>query len=131
MDRVLNIFKKQLIDFCDELIYQFPLEGDFVIMKMFIENQDTAKTIIELFNKQLDNNNERVRNMIIERNEDFFLNENPFSFVSGERMSRLTSLWKQESTTLEDKEIIWNWVSTLESIARKYNDRIKTTTSIK
>jgi hypothetical protein len=127
MDKLLTIFKKQLIDFCDELIGQFPLEGDFLVMKMFIENQAPTKTIIELFNKQLDNNNERVRNMIIERNENFFLNENPFSFVSGERMNRLTSLWTNESTTPDDKEIIWNWVSALETIARKYNDRINIT----
>mgnify|MGYP000424299610 FL=1 len=129
MDKLLTIFKKQLIDFCDELICQFPLEGDFLVMKMFIENQAPTKTIIELFNKQLDNNNERVRNMIIERNENFFLNENPFSFVSGERMNRLTSLWTNESTTPDDKEIIWNWVSALETIARKYNDGINITAS--
>jgi len=32
-------FKKQLINFFDELISQFPIEGDLVVMRLFITTQ--------------------------------------------------------------------------------------------
>ena len=37
--QILKDFKSQLLTFVDELISQFPSEGDLVILRVFIDNQ--------------------------------------------------------------------------------------------
>ena len=36
---ILNEFKTQLIVFLDELVAQFPTEGDLIVVRLFIANQ--------------------------------------------------------------------------------------------
>jgi hypothetical protein len=117
--RILILFKKQLVSFCEELISQFPDEGDFVVMKLFVENQIPIKQIMDGFINQINKNDAKVRGMIVGRNDDFFINENPFKFMSAERTGKMSKLWR-ESMTQEDKDVIWNWVDVFVTITNKY-----------
>lgn len=113
-------FKNQLASFCDELIRQFPDEGDFVVFKLFVTSQVPTKDIMEGFNKYVNKNDQKIRLMIKARNDDFFIRENLFKFLSNERKNRLSTLWSDGRMDEEDKKVIWKWVDSFIMIADKY-----------
>lgn len=118
--KLLITFKKLLLSFCDEIIEQFPNEGDFVILKMFIDLQIPIATLMDEFNLQLNRKEQKIRKMISDRNDDFFVNENPFTFVSNDRVNRLSALWQDESMHPDDKDVIWQWIDSFVKVCDKY-----------
>ena len=46
---ILKQFKNSLISFLDELIVQFPLEGDIVIFRIFVKDQIIISNIMNYF----------------------------------------------------------------------------------
>lgn len=122
--RLLSTFKKLLMAFCDELIIQFPNETDFAMLKIFLSSQIPIKTSMELFVKHINKDDGKLKKMISSRNEDFFINENPFGFLGTGRIDKLSSLWQHESVDSEDKDVIWEWVDTFVKIGDKYVDSV-------
>lgn len=122
---IITKFKKLLLSFCDELISQFPLETDFTVLRMFIENQIPTRTIIIGFHKQISKEDNKIRTMISTRNEDFFIRENPFSFISNERKDKLGILWNSDAMDKEDKEAMWAWVDSFIIISDRYHELTK------
>jgi hypothetical protein len=118
--KLLITFKKLLLSFCDEIIEQFPNEGDFVILKMFIDLQIPIATLMDEFNLQINRKEQKIRKMISDRNDDFFVNENPFTFVSNDRVNRLSALWQDESMHSDDKDVIWQWIDSFVQVCDKY-----------
>lgn len=118
--KILIIFKNQVLAFCDELIEQFPTEGDFVVLRMFIDGRMPIKDVMEKFNKNINNDNGRLRHAIKERNETFFLSSNPFSFMSNDKYNHISSLWKNGGMQKIDKDITWKWIDSLVTIGDKY-----------
>lgn len=118
--KLLITFKKLLLSFCDEIIEQFPNEGDFVILKMFIDLQIPIATLMDEFNLQINRKEQKIRKMISDRNDDFFVNENPFTFVSNDRVNRLSALWQDESMHSDDKDVIWQWIDSFVKVCDKY-----------
>ena len=86
-------FKKHLIKFLDELIEQFPQEGDFVLMRIFIQDQIPITDVIGRFIRDAI----PLKQMISERNEAFFLDDYLLQFDG--RINHFTQLWKSESPT--------------------------------
>lgn len=121
---ILNIFKTQLVKFCDELIQQFPNESEFVIMKVFLKDTIPIEKSMTLFINAINKDQNNIKIMIKERNEDFFINHNPFNFLSNckDSISKLTKLWEGETLSNEDKDIIWNWIDVFVKISDKYLD---------
>ena len=117
---ILIHFRNQLVSFCDELIRQFPQEGDFVVFKLFITSQVPIKTIMEGFNKYINKNDQKIRLMIKARNDDFFIRENLFKFLSAERKNRLSTLWTDGRMDAEDKKVIWKWVDSFVMLGDRY-----------
>jgi hypothetical protein len=117
---VLIHFRNQLVSFCDELIRQFPQEGDFVVFKLFITSQVPIKTIMEGFNRYINKNEQKIRLMIKARNDDFFIRENLFKFLSAERKNRLSTLWTDGRMDVEDKKVIWKWVDSFVMLGDRY-----------
>ena len=117
---ILIHFRNQLVSLCDELIRQFPEEGDFVVFKVFVANQIPIKTIMDGFNMYLDKNEQKIRLMIKSRNDDFFIRENLFKFLSVERKNRLSTLWTNGQMDLEDKKVIWKWIDSFVMIGDRY-----------
>jgi hypothetical protein len=120
--QILTKFKNQLLLFCNELIEQFPLESDFTVLRLFIENQIPIQKIIVGFHKQMNENDNKIRTMIAQRNENFFINEKPFSFISDEKKNKLGVMWTSGLMSDEDKEVMWQWVDLFIVLSDKYHE---------
>jgi len=113
-------FKKLLLSFTDELIERFPNEADFIVMRIFIDTQIPIKTIIDNFIEQLKKDNMKLRGIITNRNDSFFINEKPFSFMSDERNNKLGTLWLSGVLDDEDKGVLWSWVDSFVKLSDRY-----------
>ena len=114
-------FKKQLINFFDELISQFPIEGDLVVMRLFITTQMCMTTTTNKFIYELDKNNGDSRKAIKERNDMYFLNCDLNTNTQEKfNLSHFRKLWRSGVLDSEDKRVIWQWVDTFVFLADKY-----------
>jgi len=119
--KLLALYKEQLITFLDELIEQFPREGDLVILRVFFGNQIDTATVIEIFLERINDNSNQLRKMIKERNETFFLEHDAFYGTDQSKVSHFRNLWLSNDLDDETKTTIWNWVDIFVSIADKYS----------
>lgn len=118
--KLLSLYKEQLITFLDELIEQFPSEGDLVILRVFFGNQVDTATVIEVFSDRINANSNQLRKMIKERNETFFLEHDAFNGTDQSKVSHFRNLWLSNDLDDETKTTIWNWIDIFVSIADKY-----------
>jgi hypothetical protein len=128
--QVLKEFKNNLISFFDELIDQFPEMGDLVMVRIFLKDQISTKDVIEIFSFQINKNEQQIRKIIKERNEQFFLEENNFfdsitntSINDGtkNKVSKFQNIWRSNRLDAEDKETIWKWIESFVYLTDKYN----------
>jgi hypothetical protein len=117
---VLTEFKTQLILFFDELITQFPTEGDLVVIRLFFSNQIPTQSIINIFNQKINTNDQELRKMVKERNDLFFLEHNIFDSLGKEKVIHFKKLWRSERLDKEDKEVIWKWIDAFIYLGDKY-----------
>lgn len=117
---VLSEFKTQLIAFFDELIGQFPQEGDLVIVRLFLANQIPIQDAMNTFNHRINKNNQELRKMVKERNDSFFLEHSLFDNLGKEKISHFKKLWRSGRLDEEDKLVIWNWVDAFIYLGDKY-----------
>lgn len=118
---VLTEFKKQLILFFDELITQFPLEGDLVVIRLFFSNQIPIQNVVNTFNHKINTNDQELKKMVKERNESFFLEHNIFDNLGKEKVIHFKKLWRSERLDNEDKEVIWRWIDTFIYLGDKHS----------
>jgi hypothetical protein len=119
--QILSQFKTQLLTFFDELIGQFPQEGDIVVARLFIANQMPMEDAVNKFLWMLNYNDSECRNMIQARNEKFFLEHEVFPL--GESRwdpSFFKRLWISPDVDKRDKEIIWKWMDTFIFLGDKF-----------
>ncbi len=126
---VLKEFKSQLIIFFDELIESFPMEGDLVVARLFIANQVPIVDLMNDFNHHINKNEGRIRKMIKERREDFFLTETLFT-KHKESLDHFKRLWRSSTMDNEDKDIIWKWVDTFIFLGDKYSKAISAVAAV-
>ena len=62
--RILTEFKKSLITFFDELITQFPQEGDLVIARIFLDSQIPIEDIMKNFILKMSMGDGLLKNMV-------------------------------------------------------------------
>lgn len=117
---ILNEFKNNLITFFDELIDQFPLEGDLVIVRIFLKDQIPIEDIILIFINNITKDDYKFKKMIKERNEVFFLESNVFDTISKTKSMHFKRLWRSESLDEDDKKIIWKWIDSFVYLSDKY-----------
>lgn len=121
---VLIEFKKQIICFLDELINQFPNEGDLVVFRLFLENQIPIENVMQNFKYQLNKDNCKIKNMIKERNQDFFINYEVFSGNCQQegRISHFKKIWLSGQLDKEDKEVIWKWMDAFAFLSEQFTN---------
>jgi len=128
--QVLKEFKNNLISFFDELIDQFPEMGDLVMVRIFLKDQISTKDVIEMFSFQINKNEQQIRKIIKERNEQFFLEDNNFfdsitntSVNDGtkNKVSKFQNIWRSNRLDAEDKDTIWKWIESFVYLTDKYN----------
>tara|TARA_B110000211_G_scaffold136385_1_gene156117 strand:+ start:583 stop:969 length:387 start_codon:yes stop_codon:yes gene_type:complete len=119
--KVLLEYKKNLINFMDELISQFPQEGDFVILRIYLKDQAIIQDIMEMMIFNLNSDDCKPKKMIIKRNEKFFLEYSLFDKSFGKnKVSHFKKLWLSGSLDDEDKQIFWQWMDSFVFFAEKY-----------
>ena len=121
---ILNEFKTQLLSFFDELIAQFPKEGDLIICRLFFDNQIPIKSVMDNFIYNINKNDKELLKMIQQRNESFFLEHNIFTTVEKEKVNHFKKIWCSGHLDDEDKTIIWNWIDAFVYLAEKYTKAI-------
>jgi len=121
---VLSEFKTQLISFFDELISQFPLEGDLVVVRLFFANQIPIQDVMNTFNHKINTNDQELRKMIKNRNEAFFLENNIFENLGKDKINHVKKIWRSDRLDKEDKEVIWNWIDAFMYLGDKYTKAI-------
>ena len=118
-NNILISFRTNLIQFLDELIEQFPEEGDLVVVRLFISNQIPVKDLVEKFVEYLEKNNQKIRKLIKNRDDDTFLKHNFFE-VYQSNINHFKNIWKSGSLDEHDRNIIWRWLDTLVFFVDKY-----------
>ena len=117
---ILAEFKKQLSIFFDELIGQFPAEGDLIVIRLFLTNQMPIQDIMDIFVRTLNKNDEEFKRMIKARDENFFLKHDIFDTISKQKSGHFKKLWSSGQLDSEDKEIMWKWLDTFVYLSEKY-----------
>ncbi len=124
---VLKEFKNNLISFFDELIDQFPDIGELVMIRIFLKDQVIIKDVVESVSYQINKNDQLIRKIIKERNEEFFLEENNFfdglslSSKQPDKVLKFQTIWRSNRLDKEDKETIWKWIDSFVFLTDKYN----------
>ena len=123
---VLTEFKNQVLTFLDELIGQFPSEGDLVIARLFIATQIPIKEVMENFIHKISTNDQELKKMIKVRNEAFFLQYSLFEDPTRkEKLNHFKKIWRSEQLDNEDKDVIWNWIDAFVYLSEKYMKAIR------
>ena len=118
---ILKQFKNALISFLDELIGQFPSEGDLVIFRIFLKDRVPIVNIINYFVMRI----LPLKKMVDERDEDFFLNKCELfeSIENAEKkgkVNRFKKLWRSECLDDDDKRVVWEWFDSFIFLSEKY-----------
>ena len=121
---VLKEFKNNLISFLDELIdHKIPF-GELVMIRIFLKDQISIKDVVESVSYQINKNEQQIRKIIKDRNEEFFLEEN--NFFDGlskqkDKVLKFQTIWRSNRLDKEDKETIWKWIDSFVYLVDKYN----------
>ena len=118
---ILKQFKHVLISFLDELIGQFPSEGDLVIFRIFLKDRVPIDEILTYFVLRI----LPFKEMVKERDEDFFLNKcELFESFGGNddknKVNRFKKLWRSPSLDDDDKRVVWEWFDSFIFLSKKY-----------
>jgi hypothetical protein len=116
---ILKQFKNALIAFLDELIGQFPSEGDLVIFRIFLKDRVPIDNIINYFVLRI----LPLKKMVDERDEDFFLNKcELFENLQEKKgkVNRFKRLWRSECLDDDDKRVVWEWFDSFIFLSEKY-----------
>lgn len=118
---ILKQFKKTLISFLDELIDQFPKEADLVIFRIFLKDRVPIVNVMNYFMHKI----LPLKNMVTERNEDFFMNhcslfEDFQNQQNKEKINHFKKLWRSSSLDKEDKRVVWDWFDSFIFLTEKY-----------
>jgi len=112
--KILKQFKNALISFLDELIEQFPTEGDLVIFRIFLKDRVPIVSVLNYFVLRI----LPLKTMVVERDEDFFLNkcklfESLGTVEKKGKVNRFKKLWRSKCLDDDDKQVVWNGLTLL------------------
>ena len=114
---VLCEFKNNLVNFFDELIEQFPDEGDLVVIRIFLNDQVPIAEVMNTVIAKILPHKEMVKN----RDDDFFMNYGGlFEKLSKDKVNHFKVLWRSNRLDKDDRIAIWRWYDLFVSLAEKY-----------
>jgi len=118
--QVLIQFKNALTTFLDELINQFPEEGDLIMFRIFIKDRIPILDIMNLFILSL----LPKKKMIVDKDENYFLNHCDLLEMNGKqnksKVNKFKKIWRSGRLDNEDKMVIWKWFESFIYLAEKY-----------
>lgn len=117
---ILTQLKTNLVSFLDELIESFPQEADFVIFRIFVNDQVPIVDIMKYICKNLC----PLQDMITNRDESYILNHNvlfeKFDEKESGKVNHFKRIWASGVLDQEDKEVIWKWLQSFVYLGNKY-----------
>jgi hypothetical protein len=116
---IIREFRARLVEFLDELIEQFPHEGEFVIIRIFIKDQVPMADVLGRFIRDLLPFADQVK----ARDEKFFLNNTLLytgAAVAQNKVNHFKELWLSNQLEKDDREAAWKWMDLLNAIAMQY-----------
>jgi hypothetical protein len=116
---LIREFRMVLVSFLDELIEQFPHEGDFVIIRIFIKDQVPMADVLGRFIRDLLIFADQVK----ERNDKFFLDNTLLytgASIADNKVNHFKNLWQSNQLDDNDRETVWQWMDALIKIASQY-----------
>jgi len=127
--KLLIYFRTQLIKFLDELIGQFPKRGEFIFLRIFINDQVPIEIVLGRFIVEVLPYKYLVKN----KDSNILLNSDIItdalignSSTDGslkenlEMADSFKKLWLDKTLTDDDRETIWKWFDLFVQIAEKY-----------
>lgn len=112
-------FKNTLVSFIDEIIEQFPQDSDLIICRIYIKDQIPTENLINMFIKYFLPQKQLVAN----KDEEFFLNGTKEFFEDLNIKSNVfQKVWLSNVLDDDDRDIIWEWISSIITIVDKYNN---------
>ena len=119
---ILRLFREKIIDFFDALIEQFPNEGDFVLLRILVEDAPVEATIKNFYKVVFPHSE-----MITLKNENFFLEKCPEilksipgSSIEINKIEHFKRVWLSPILTDEDKEQMWKWFNLFLNLSQQY-----------
>jgi hypothetical protein len=110
--RYMKEFRDQLVIFLDELIEQFPQEGDFVIIRIFIKDQLSIYDVIGRFIRDL----LPLKEQVSKRDAKFFIQNSILytgASLASDKVNHFKNLWLSDKLDDNDRSIIWKWMDLL------------------
>ena len=119
---ILRLFREKIIDFFDALIEQFPNEGDFIMLRILVEDAPVEATIKNFYKVVFPHSE-----MITSKNEKFFLEKCPEilksipgSSIETNKIEHFKRVWLSPILTDEDKEQMWKWFNLFLNLSQQY-----------
>lgn len=120
---ILTQFKKNLVQFFDELIEQFPDESDFVRCRIFVKDQYHIQDLMNYFITDILSQKILIKG----RDEKFFseININKLDSLGEQNFEKnkaclLKKIWRGPTLSSQDREVIWKWIDTFVYLIEKY-----------
>ena len=118
---ILSQFKTQIIKFLDEMVEQFPNEGDFVVMRILIKDQYSINDVMNNFIQQV----LPLKQMVKDRNDKFFLENNIlFEDLDSTKVNHFKTVWRSDFLDDDDRQAMWLWFDLFIKLAEKYQRSI-------
>jgi hypothetical protein len=118
--QILEGLKSDLIKFFDNLISAFPEEGDFVIIRFFIDDKYPIEKIMSYIIEKL----LPLQEMVNTKNDKFFLENNILFDEIGQddKVNYFKNMWMSDVLEEEDRDNIWSWFKRFIKRAEMYKN---------
>jgi hypothetical protein len=117
--QILIDFKAALVNFFDELIEQFPEEGDLVMLRIFLNDQVPIADVMSVFISKL----LPLKDFVTKRDVNFFLGTGAaslFEKLDKTKVNYFKILWQSDRLDDSDRVQIWKWYDYFMILAEKY-----------
>lgn len=116
---ILTLIKDNSIKFLSSLIDLFPEEGDLIAGRILIEDGIP----IEDFANKLTQNILPLEDVIVSRDERFFIEDNDvFVMANKDKVYKWKAIWQSDRLDEQDRKNIWKWVDLFLKLAKLYRN---------
>ena len=121
---IMSEFHKNLINFLDELIEQFPHNKYFLTARIHVKDVIPVIDIINFFIQHILPHKEHIT----KRDADFFMNNSDLfsKNLDGKKLNQkdiindFKKLWRSNALDKEDRQVLWKWVDSFVFLLEKY-----------
>ena len=121
--QILQLLKKELITFLDELISILPEEKDFLVIRFFLNDQVPIVDVMNYIIKEL----VPLEDYVKVKDDRFFLEHQVLFEPLRDQESKVNyfkKLWENHDLE-ENKDAVWNWFRHFINLGKIYQSLIK------